>query len=1092
MRRRTLQLEPLESRSLLSATVVEHGDIGYFLNPGAPRVERYDISNEAWLSPIVLEDTTDPPSVLAVDDDGLYLAFNRAVYRYDPDGTGRTHLLNTQSPVEAIHVDDNVLLVNHSVYLSTRLVSIDKLTNTVVDTLYDHHEGLFRTSIAPGLNRIFGVKGDGSSANPLYVTYTDDGNLGERLQNFQTTDYEWLPMRKLWVTPDGKKIVDDCGAVYSTSGPTRLTSLFSRVDDIDFLGSNVPIVLSGRTLTAYSPALQITGSITLDSPPAEICVNSASVITFTFDSNAASGFRAQIVPLAGLHPATPDEPVDPEGLPYWPDHVQLVADGTILLYSRSQQSIFRWDPVERSYLATIPLMNTADSLAYSAETNTVYLAYAFGLVSKIDLGAPSPIEIPFVSLTPIPTVLSTAGMYLFVAQGWSVSATHSTFAPDGTLVEESLNNSHSLEYVWSDANQKMYFFEDRTPNGLRSEEINADGIAYPSEPQGGIGQPHYTPSPDSNGMAYPIHVAPDGSLVVLGSGIIHDARTLAREPQALANAISDAVWLDSELYTLRDMVGIAQVQHWALPTFEMKRSLEIIGSPRALIALSAGRLLTITSGHWGIPVFAVTDKNLVSIPPGMPAISVSGVALAEGTAGETIATFEATLSGPNAEAITVDFTTSDGTALAGSDYQAASGTVTFAPGETTKTITVVVNADATTERDEDFQLKLTNATNAFIGRGQATGTIVNDDQSTLSIGDVTLDEGDGGTTDFVFDVTLNAAVDAPVSIGFATSNGTATTLDGDYTATGGRLEFSGTPSETKRIVVSVAGDQKLEPNETFSVTLAGLQADGRNVAVARAKSTGTIRTDDRGIKQLPDRTLSVVGSDDADVIAFLVDASGRIRATYNGQSSGPYRMTKRILVYGEGGNDLIAVGSAVPVPAFLYGGDGDDILSGGLGPDVVFGGAGSDVLRGGRGNDRIYGGEGDDVLYGDWGIDTLAGDAGNDLLIGGLHKDKLRGGAGDDILIGGTTTYDNNAAALAAIMSEWTSGGWFKVRTRRLDAGLDAPTAGLVRLKRSAAAGDGLTVLDDSVRDVLYGNQGNDWFLHFADKVADAAAVDRT
>jgi len=87
---------------------------------------------------------------------------------------------------------------------------------------------------------------------------------------------------------------------------------------------------------------------------------------------------------------------------------------------------------------------------------------------------------------------------------------------------------------------------------------------------------------------------------------------------------------------------------------------------------------------------------------------------------------------------------------------------------------VSVSGDEKVELDETFFVNLSNPTNAAIAGAQGTGTITNDDRATLAIGDVTLDEGDGGTTDFVFSVTLDAAVDLPVNVDFTTADGTAT------------------------------------------------------------------------------------------------------------------------------------------------------------------------------------------------------------------------------------------------------------------------------------------------------------------------------
>ncbi len=99
----------------------------------------------------------------------------------------------------------------------------------------------------------------------------------------------------------------------------------------------------------------------------------------------------------------------------------------------------------------------------------------------------------------------------------------------------------------------------------------------------------------------------------------------------------------------------------------------------------------------------------------------------EGNAGTTFFTFTVTLSAAYRVPVTVNFATQDGTAIAGEDYLAASGTLTFAPGETSKIITVEVIGDPTREPDETLFVNLSGATNALIADGQGVATIVDDE-----------------------------------------------------------------------------------------------------------------------------------------------------------------------------------------------------------------------------------------------------------------------------------------------------------------------------------------------------------------------------
>jgi chitinase len=114
-------------------------------------------------------------------------------------------------------------------------------------------------------------------------------------------------------------------------------------------------------------------------------------------------------------------------------------------------------------------------------------------------------------------------------------------------------------------------------------------------------------------------------------------------------------------------------------------------------------------------------------PPALPTISVADVSMMEGTGGTSKAIFTFTLSTPSTKRVTVAYATANGTALAGSDYTAKSGTVTFNPGETQKTVAVKVTPDSVVEPDETFTLQLTNPRNATLARTQATATLMNDD-----------------------------------------------------------------------------------------------------------------------------------------------------------------------------------------------------------------------------------------------------------------------------------------------------------------------------------------------------------------------------
>lgn len=226
----------------------------------------------------------------------------------------------------------------------------------------------------------------------------------------------------------------------------------------------------------------------------------------------------------------------------------------------------------------------------------------------------------------------------------------------------------------------------------------------------------------------------------------------------------------------------------------------------------------------------------------LPSVSIANVSVSEGNSGTMTARFTVTLSAAASGPVTVAFQTADGTATAGSDYTAKSGTLIFAAGETSKTIDVAIGGDTVVEADETFLVHLTSATGATIATPQATGTIVNDDQPpplpSISISNATVTEGNSGTVNMVFTVTLSQASTSPVTVKYATADGTAV-AGSDYNAASGTLTFAAGET-SKTITIAVRGDTLVEGNETFRVVL----SNASGATISSGGGTGTITDDD--------------------------------------------------------------------------------------------------------------------------------------------------------------------------------------------------------------------------------------------------------
>ena len=227
---------------------------------------------------------------------------------------------------------------------------------------------------------------------------------------------------------------------------------------------------------------------------------------------------------------------------------------------------------------------------------------------------------------------------------------------------------------------------------------------------------------------------------------------------------------------------------------------------------------------------------------------LNATAVTEGNAGTTPMVFTVVMTPAQGAIVAVQADTADGTAtLADSDYVQVTGqAITFNPGETSKTVTVQINGDTNTEADETVLVNLSNVTgNATISDPQGQGVITNDDTvagtPTVSIvPNASVIEGNSGTVNLDFPVSLSAASTSLATVNYAITDGTARSGE-DYNVapTSGTLSFApGTTVQT--ISVPIVGETVAEVDETFTIALSA----PTGATLGTASSTGTITNDD--------------------------------------------------------------------------------------------------------------------------------------------------------------------------------------------------------------------------------------------------------
>ncbi len=604
----------------------QEGSTAYFFVSFPASIQRYDLASRSWLSPIVFPAARGPMTTATVDSSGIVVAYDKAVFRYGINGLGEQHLVNSGSAVQSLHTDGNLLLINHSDGLYAQIISINLTTNQVIASFSNYIDSVFGAAGAPSLNRIFGSREGISPDDVTYVEYRDDGTFVGGGDSTHHGDYP--SSSRVWVFPDEGRFVDDSGTVYSTGSLSYSGSFGSGIEDVVFHGGSVPIVLFGNRISSYTNSLLLAGNIDLQVTPKKLFLNGGDVLAFV-PTAPGDEIGAFAIPLSDLQAPQPGAVVDANGLPYTPDEVFF--DGADLLYiaSYAQQSIFRWQISTQRYLPAIPLIGVPDRVAYSQSSGRIYLAYSTGLIRKIDLQDPDFTEVPFANLPQKSSGLSTAGDYLFAVDASGAWATHYTFDLNGNMISSVDWNYYSKNYVWNEIRQKMYFFRDDTsPNDLIWEEINANGTAYPALLPGAIGMTKDSPLHTSVGFIHPIRLSLDGTVVLLGSGFLHNAETLERLTPALGNAVTDAAWSDAALFSVRTIADLTQIQTWSLTTFGQVLSLQVPGSAIRIIRLSDQKLVSLSIAADGIPSFYIVSNNLSILPPAQflpPAVPVGTI-----------------------------------------------------------------------------------------------------------------------------------------------------------------------------------------------------------------------------------------------------------------------------------------------------------------------------------------------------------------------------------------------------------------------------------------------------------------------------------
>jgi hypothetical protein len=242
-----------------------------------------------------------------------------------------------------------------------------------------------------------------------------------------------------------------------------------------------------------------------------------------------------------------DHRIDPSSVEFIADDVSLGANGLVYVLSLEYESIFVWNTTSQDWGVTIPLQGTPDYVAYSPGLPFAFTGYLDGSINRIDLKLANPVEVPFAELPDsfdLECGMEATGAFLVVCVDSqntdSFGYEHRSYNMSGVLIDAEEERRSLYGAAWSEANRTLYYFKSSGLQYALSSRINVDGTFG-----------HQLSSfPDYfDALDHPIRVAPDGSVVVFGSGDVFDGIKLERI-YILPGSIEDGMWLQGEFFTL--------------------------------------------------------------------------------------------------------------------------------------------------------------------------------------------------------------------------------------------------------------------------------------------------------------------------------------------------------------------------------------------------------------------------------------------------------------------------------------------------------------------------------------------------------------
>ncbi|GFH57460.1 hypothetical protein CTEN210_13936 [Chaetoceros tenuissimus] len=547
----------------------------------------------------------------------MYVAYEATVLKYNLEKGSFQAILDIPAggTIDTIFTDDDLLLLLGKGIngMDANLTIVDRNSSQVIDSAsnlqwYARH--LYGASISKQNNRIYGKTSGISSSDIAFWTYSDNGTL---LSYEESTYYQdFSDAEKVWVFPANRRVVDEAGIVFDALTLSYLSSfaLPDFIIDIDWIDGLPIAVHSEHKFTLFNDTtllpILVAESDVSHGAVLNIMANNviSTVSIFRSNDNSTNGIEVEVISIADfISPEPIARDLDPANLTWSPDDSFVGPNDVLHFLSKEHEAIFRWDANSYNYGSTIHLFGSPQYVAYSQQTGTIYTVYEeTRLIMKIK----DDLEEPFATLPASPTGLVTAGQYLFAVTSENLFTVFYTFDSGGNLISSERGES-SLDYVWNNSTQRIYYFRnDFDPGDMSWIQINSNGE---------LGEKMKSGLQDSRYM-HPILIHPHANYVLLGSGQFYDADTFERLNFTLPSSFDEGISSENGLLILRSSEeGFGTLEKWSndialLMTTRIDRNYNV----KALLQTSNGRyVIALNSAVNGSPLFLVFEESLQTI-----------------------------------------------------------------------------------------------------------------------------------------------------------------------------------------------------------------------------------------------------------------------------------------------------------------------------------------------------------------------------------------------------------------------------------------------------------------------------------------------